>query len=169
MNSRQESFPRFILTPPVSFKNARTAEDSLQSTFIQSLLTRQKMLQSTAWELRLSSSIFKAEMTDSSPWSCKQQSLWAWFLQGHTMAMYLPAVPQAKMTSQASHSILLIDPYCKQDQITQKLSLDMTCGPTVDSQTQGGFVRLINRKDSCPFQILHPLWQVTVRTCDYTW
>lgn len=31
--------------------------------------------------------------------------------QGHTTAMYLPAVPQAKMTPQQSHSILLIDPH----------------------------------------------------------
>lgn len=49
----------------------------------------------------------------------------------------LPAVPQAKMTPQASYSILLIDPECKQDEVTQKLSLDMTCGTTVDKHRKG--------------------------------
>lgn len=39
--------------------------------------------------------------------------------QGHTLAMDLPAVPQAKMTPRASHSVLFIDPYCKQDQVTE--------------------------------------------------
>lgn len=179
MNSRQESFPRFILTPPVSFKNARSVEASPQSTLTQSLLTRQNMLQFTAWELRLSSSIFKAEMTDSSSWSClsschvRAQGLQWWGghkqTQGHTMAMHLPALPQAKTTPQASHSSLLIDPYCKQDQVTQMLNLNTTCGTTADNQTQEGFVRLINRKDSCTFQILHHSWQVTLRTCDYIW
>lgn len=89
--------------------------------------------------------------------------------QGHTMAMHLPALPQAKTTPQASHSSLLIDPYCKQDQVTQMLNLNTTCGTTADNQTQEGFVRLINRKDSCTFQILHHSWQVTLRTCDYIW
>lgn len=86
---------------------------------------------------------------------------------GHTMALHLPAVPQAKTTPQASHSILFIDPHCKQDQVTQQLSLDMTCGTTDDNQTQEGFVRLMNRKDSCTFQILHRSWHVTLKTCDY--